>query len=91
MRTKITTGIIATALVVGSVLPSFALDWTDTMQERGYEAYSGPTSYSVPSEARNARAQYTRGHVQAPTRVVNPSTFGYGPYPDRPYGDPDLP
>jgi hypothetical protein len=95
MHTKIAMGIMAAMLVAGSTLPSHALDWTDTMRERGYEAYSGPTSFDALSPAWNARAQATRRTIRTnrtsnATRAAAPS-FGYGPYPDRPYGAPDIP
>jgi hypothetical protein len=92
MHTKIAMGIMAAMLVAGSTLPSHALDWTDTMRERGYEAYSGPTSFGVLSPAMNARAQATRRTTRtSAVRAATPQALGYGPYPDRPYGAPDRP
>jgi hypothetical protein len=97
MRMKIALGAAAALLIAGSALPSQALDWTNTMQERGYEAFDGQTALNTAFSAQNARAQATvRATAQTTHRASRhsnaaaASALGYGPYPDRPYGDPGI-
>jgi hypothetical protein len=87
MLTRIATRIMA-ALIVGAASSAMAAGngsgWNfNTPQDLGAVYAPQTRSGTVSDEARRARAQAVAPYG-SPTRW-----YGYGPYPDRPYGDPD--
>ena len=84
MLTKIARVVMAAALVIGAMSPGFAVERKATKKARDVST----DVHGTPHRSTHSnKARRTRDQVSAPSRDSS-KPYPYGPYPDRPYGDP---